>query len=99
MLHTVNISPFEKNGLDSCLRMAKAGGAVLFFEDGVIGALAGTAVADKIAARSDLKFYALGEDLAARGLGDKALVDGVEVVDYAGFVDLVAEHEASTAWL
>jgi hypothetical protein len=33
------------------------------------------------------------------GLGDAALVDGVKVVEYGGFVDLVAEREAHQAWL
>ena len=37
-LHIVNKSPFERNALDSCLRLAAKGSAVLLFEDGVIGA-------------------------------------------------------------
>ena len=100
MLHTVNKSPFERNTLDSCLRLVKAGSAVLLFEDAVVGAVAGTAVADQIAARMDeLSFYVLGPDIAARGLSEMPLIDGLTVIDYGGFVDLVAEHEASQAWL
>jgi tRNA 2-thiouridine synthesizing protein B len=100
MLHTVNKSPFERNTLDSCLRLAKAGSAILLFEDAVVGAVAGTAVADRIAARMDeLSFYVLGPDIAARGLGEMPLIDGLTVIDYGGFVDLVAEHDVSQAWL
>ena len=100
MLHTVNKSPFERNTLDSCLRLAKAGSAILLFEDAVVGAVAGTAVADQIAARMDeLSFYVLGPDIAARGLGEMPLIDGLTVIDYGGFVDLVAEHDVSQAWL
>lgn len=100
MLHTVNKSPFERNTLDSCLRLAKAGSAVLLIEDAVYGAVQGTAVAGQIAARMDqLSFYVLGPDIAARGLREAPLIDGIEVVDYGGFVDLVAEHDASHAWL
>ena len=100
MLHTVNKSPLERNTLESCLRLAKAGSAILLIEDGVYGALRGTSTADTITARmNDFKFYVLGPDMAARGLGEAPLVDGIEVVDYGGFVDLVAEHEAQQAWL
>ena len=100
MLHTVNKSPLDRNVLDSCLRLAAKGSAILLIEDGVYGALAGGQAAEKIGSRlGDFKFYALGPDLAARGLRDALLVDGVEVVDYGGFVDLVAEREAYQAWL
>ena len=100
MLHTVNKSPFERNGLESCLRLAASGSSVLLIEDGVIAALADAASAEQIAKRmGDLKFYVLGPDIDARGLGDKPLIDGVETVDYGGFVDLAAAHDAVHAWL
>ena len=100
MLHTVNKSPFERNALESCLRLAASGASVLLIEDGVVAALAGTSASDRIAGRSgDLKFYVLGPDIDARGLGDKPLIDGIEIVDHAGFVDLVVAHDAVNAWL
>jgi len=100
MLHTVNKSPLERNALDSCVRLAAKGSAILLIEDGVYGALAGSQAAEKISSRiGDFKFYALGPDLAARGLSEATLIDGIEVVDYGGFVDLAAEREAQQAWL
>ena len=100
MLHTVNKSPLDRNVLDSCLRLAAKGSAILLIEDGVYGALAGGEAAKKIGSRmGDFKFYALGPDLAARGLSETPLIDGMEVVDYEGFVDLAAESEAQQAWL
>ncbi len=100
MLHPVNKSPFERNALESCLRLAASGASVLLIEDGVIAALAGTRAGETIAGRAgDLKFYVLGPDIDARGLGDRPLADGVEVVDYGGFVDLVVAHDAVNAWL
>ena len=100
MLHTVNKSPFERNTLQSCLRLAKPGSAILLIEDGVYAALSGTAVSGEIAERlGDFSFYVLGPDIAARGLGESPLIEGVQVVDYGGFVDLVTEHEATNAWL
>jgi tRNA 2-thiouridine synthesizing protein B len=35
----------------------------------------------------------------ARGLTDMTLIDGIEVVDYEGFVDLVADRDATQSWL
>jgi tRNA 2-thiouridine synthesizing protein B len=100
MLHTVNKSPFERNTLQSCLRLAKPGSAIILIEDGVYAALLGTAVSGEIAERmGDFSFYVLGPDIAARGLGESPLIEGVQVVDYGGFVDLVTEHEATNAWL
>ena len=100
MLHLINKSPFERNALDSCLRLAKPGSALLLIEDGVYAALAKTAQAEKITGRmEDFSVYVLGPDVAARGLGDAPLIEGVTVVDYEGFVDLVAEHDVTQSWL
>ena len=100
MLHLINKSPFERNTLDSCLRLAKSGSSVLLIEDGVYAAVENAAHAEKIASRlADFSFYVLGPDVAARGLSDTPLIDGIAVVDYAGFVDLVADHEVTQSWL
>ncbi len=100
MLHTVNKSPFETSTLLSCLRHAREGDAVLLIEDGVYGALKGTTVAGEIWPRKgQLAFYVLGPDLEARGLDKSRLIDGFKVVDYGGFVDLVAEHDVTQSWL
>jgi tRNA 2-thiouridine synthesizing protein B len=100
MLHVVNKSPFERNTLESCLRLAKSGSSVLLTEDGVIGALKGTQMSEQVSAKiGDLKFYVLGADVLARGRSEGDLLDGVQTVDYGGFVDLVAEHENVQSWL
>lgn len=100
MLHTVNKSPFERNTLDSCLRMAKKGGAILLIEDGVYASLSGTAVSDKVGkATGDFSIYVLGPDLKARGMTEDRVIDGVKVVDYEGFVDLATEYSSVQSWL
>ena len=100
MLHLINKSPFDRNALDSCLRLAKAGSSVLLLEDGVYGALSKATSAEAVSERmGDLTFYVLGPDVSARGLDDKPLIDGINVVDYGGFVDLVVEHEVAQSWL
>ena len=100
ILHTVNKSPFEKNSLETCLRIAVEGSSVLFIEDGVYGAMDGTSLNGKLSdASNKLKFYVLGPDLKARGLNEKNVMDCIEIVDYEGFVDLVVKHDATHACL
>ncbi len=100
MLHTVNKSPFEKNSLDACLRLAKAGSAILLIEDGVYAAIKGSTVEEKIkAAAGDKKLYALGPDIKARGYDEGQVIDGITVVDYGGFVDLATENDKVQAWV
>ncbi len=100
LLHTVNKSPFERNTLESCLRVAAEGAAVLLIEDGVYGALDNTAVSELVKKHmGNLKFYVLGPDIEARGLGDQGLIEGIESVDYGGFVDLVEKHSATQSWM
>ena len=45
-----------------------------------------------------MKVYALQPDVDARGMAGK-LADGIGMIDYAGFVDLVAEHPNNQSWL
>lgn len=100
MLHLVNKSPTERNALDSCLRLAKSGSSVLLIEDGVYAALDSAAFAEQIKNRlGELTFYVLGPDVAARGLGDLPMIEGINVIDYGGFVDLVVEHDVTQSWL
>jgi tRNA 2-thiouridine synthesizing protein B len=99
MLHTVNKSPFEHSALDTCLRYARQGASVLLIEDGVYAAARDTALAGKMQeALKRVQVYALKPDLEARGMQNRVM-DGVRLVDYGGFVDLVVEHHAVQSWL
>jgi tRNA 2-thiouridine synthesizing protein B len=99
MLHIVNKSPFEKSTLDSCLRIAQPGHALLLIEDAVYAAARGNALEPRIRqAAQTLEIYALAPDLEARGMKDSA-IDGIRLVDYAGFVELVATHQGVQSWL
>ena len=100
LLHTVNKSPFEKSSLETCLRIAVEGSSILLIEDAVYAAMNGTALNGKLVDASNrLRLYVLGPDLEARGLRKEDVMDGIEVVDYDGFVDLVVEHDATHACL
>lgn len=91
MLFLLNHSPLTHSSLRSCLRVAPPAAALLFYEDGVLGVAAGGAVAPLLAeALRTHPVYALGPDLAARGV--RQVLDGVQVIDYDGFVALVEQH-------
>ena len=98
MLHTVNKSPYQCNTLESCLNHVGEGDVVLLIEDGVYAAVKGGRAADALSAVKGVRVCALSADVKARGLEGK-LIDGVEVVDYGGFVDLVTETDKTQAWL
>ena len=99
MLHTVNKSPFDNRALETCLRFAQPGSAVLLIEDGVYAAARDTALAGQVqVALKTVSIYALKPDVEARGMQHRVM-DGVRLVDYGGFVDLVAEHDAVQSWL
>lgn len=100
MIHTVNKSPFERNSLDSCLRLSIKGSPILLLEDGVLAATIGTSISAKVAsAMSEHPFYVLGPDLKARGINEDDIAEGITVIDYGGFVDLVVEHGTVQSWL
>jgi tRNA 2-thiouridine synthesizing protein B len=83
MLHIVNKSPTERSSLASCLAHVLPGHAVLLIEDGVYAATRGSAAAARLEARAM----------------SRACLEGVEKVDYRGFVDLVAKHPRVQSWL
>ena len=100
MLHTVNKSPFEKNSLETCLRLIEDNSSLVLIEDAVYGALKNTNIEEKITqAQSNIKLYVLGPDLKARGLDKNSLITNIEIIDYKGFVKLVAENENIQNWL
>ena len=99
MLHTINKSPFEHNTFETCLKFAQQGSAVLLIEDGIYAAAKGTAVSQQVQeALKNMSIYALKPDVEARGMQNRVM-DGVRLVDYGGFVDLVVEHNAVQSWL
>jgi tRNA 2-thiouridine synthesizing protein B len=99
MLHIVNKSPSQTRTLESCLRLAQPGHALLLIEDGVYAATTRSPAAAAVReAAVRLKLYALAPDLEARGVA-ASLLEGVTAIDYGGFVDLVAAHPATNSWL
>ncbi len=99
-LHTVNKTPFERAAMANCLARLADGDSVLIFEDGVVGARKGSAFAKALQAKMPTcEVFVLGPDAAARGISSEDLIEGVQVVDYGGFVDLAARCKRVCAWL
>ena len=96
ILHLVNKSPYDGCNLDSATSIMKDGDTLLLIEDGVYGAIKTGKAASLLAGRT---VSVLGPDLAARGISEDKLVDGVNVVDYAGFVDMVEANDNVQSWL
>ena len=97
MLHTINKSPFRSNSFKTSTRFIQPGDPVLFIEDGVYGVQAKNQFSDTI--KKILKnnpVYALFPDLDARGISK--ITDGVQSIEYEGFVDLVEKHQVNS-WL
>lgn len=95
MLHTVNKSPFETSTLETCIRFMQPGDPLLFIEDGVYAVQAGNKFAGLIEnIRKSNPVFVLQPDLTARGIS--AVTNGVQAIDYEGFVGLVEEHQVNS---
>jgi tRNA 2-thiouridine synthesizing protein B len=100
VLHIVNKSPFERNSLDTCLRLAKTDSAILLIEDGIYAVQKNSASSAKLQqAIANHPVYALQPDLQARGVNPNNMIDGISLVDYDGFVQLTTEYDKLQSWL
>ena len=100
VLHIINKSPYDRNSLDTCLRLARPDSAILLIEDGVYAVRAGSSASATLQqALEKHPVYALQPDLQARGVPTESLIDGIKLVDYDGFVELTTEYEKTQSWL
>lgn len=94
----VNKSP-SHSALQDCLQLIGDDDGLLLLEDGVYAAMSQAAVAAQLARISGrgVRLYAIGEDLAMRGLS-QAVSAFVEAIDYDGFVSLTTHYKAIQSW-
>ena len=96
MLHLVNKSPYENNNLGTASSIMQGDDELLLIEDGVYGAVK----AGKASAMLEgCTVSVMGPDLAARGISEDKLADGINVIDYNGFVELVEKNDKVQSWL
>jgi tRNA 2-thiouridine synthesizing protein B len=74
----------------------KGDDVLLLIEDAVYAAIKNSKAAALVEGRN---VSVLGPDLQARGIGADKLIDGVNIIDYAGFVDLVEANDKVQSWL
>lgn len=95
MLHLIFQSPIDPVILD---RMA-SGDVAVFLESAVLGVLQKGRVADVLSSKlNNNRLCVLSEDMAIRGILEPELVAGLEVIDYAGLVNLTIENPLIQSW-
>ena len=97
MLHLVNKSPYENSNLGTASSIMKSGDALRLIEDAVYGAVKGGKASAMLEGCSSVSV--MGPDLAARGISEDKLADGINVIDYTGFVELVENNDKVQSWL
>ena len=93
MLFTINKPILSSNAFVSALRIAPDDSPCLLYEDGVYNVLQGAeteAIVKKAAQTHPI--FAIDIDLKARGI--KNVIEGIEIISYDGFVQLLEEHDA-----
>lgn len=95
MLHLIFQSPIDIAVLD---RMG-SGDVAVFLENAVLGLLQKGKFADVLNNQLNMnRLFVLSEDMEVRGILASELVSGLEVIGYAGLVDLTVENPLITSW-
>lgn len=96
MLHVVNKSPYDANNLETATAYMQGGDTLLLIEDAIYAAIKSGKASSLLEGKN---VSVLGPDVAARGIGEDKLLEDVNVIDYAGFVDLVEANDKVQSWL
>jgi tRNA 2-thiouridine synthesizing protein B len=94
-LHVLSHSPFTDQRLHSCVRLLGDDDAILLSGDAVYAITPGTAPWQVLHA-AGIALFALAEDVQTRALPTNP---EVELLDYAGFVELTLAYEKVNSWL
>jgi tRNA 2-thiouridine synthesizing protein B len=95
MLHLIFQSPIDIAVLD---RMA-SGDVAVFLESAVLGTLQNSVLAEVLTHKlNSNRLCVLSEDMVVRGVLAAELMPGLEVIDYAGLVNLTVENPLITSW-
>ena len=89
-LHIVTRSPHGSDALGRCLQSVAQHDGVLLIEDGVYG----SAILADVVSTQTIKAYVLQADLEAR----HQRPNGLEIIDYDGFVQLCAQYSKTISW-
>ena len=95
MLHVISQSPIETAVLDRI----ETGDSIIFLENAVLRILQNGDLKEALAQlQPHCRLFVLSDELTIRGIRSEELVNGIEVIDYIGFVDLTVAHELIKTW-
>ena len=97
-LFTINSSWHQRAWLFEQLAFASSGDAVLLLEDAVLSLQSPIALTSFVAKceAKNISLCVLSNDLQQRGIENK--YKNIQLIDYAGMVDLVSQHDKQMAW-
>jgi tRNA 2-thiouridine synthesizing protein B len=95
MLHLVFQSPIET----AILERIEAGDVVVFLENAVLRVLRNGLLDEPLTQLlSTNRLCVLLEDVIVRGIAADELVEGIDVIDYAGLVELTVGNRVIQSW-
>jgi tRNA 2-thiouridine synthesizing protein B len=95
VLHLVFQSPIET----AVLERIDSGDVVVFLENAVLRVLQNSVISDTLTRQADRnRLCVLSDDIAIRGISPNELIEGLEVIDYAGLVELTVNNPVIQSW-
>ena len=95
MLHLVFQSPIEA----AVLERIDSGDVVVFLENAVLRVLQNSVISDAVTQQlGKNRLCVLSDDIAIRGISPNELIEGLEVIDYAGLVELTVNNPIVQSW-
>jgi tRNA 2-thiouridine synthesizing protein B len=95
VLHLIFQSPIES----AILERIDSGDIVVFLENAVLRTLQNSAISNTLAQQLGRnRLCVLSDDIAVRGIAPDELVQGIEVIDYAGLVELTVNNPVIQSW-
>ncbi|MCG8709644.1 sulfurtransferase complex subunit TusB [Brenneria sp. 4F2] len=95
MLHTLSHSPYHCD-IDTLIRCLGPEDALVLLQDGILAALADSAVGNRLRDAS-IPLYVLKNDTDARGLTEQ-ISDNFKLIGYNQFVQLTVKYSQHLAW-
>jgi tRNA 2-thiouridine synthesizing protein B len=95
MLHLISASPINR----AVLERIDPGSSVVFLENAVLWILGNGQLSERLSGMlAEHRLYALSADLLMRGIDADRIVQGIEVIDYQGLVELAVAHPLIQSW-
>jgi tRNA 2-thiouridine synthesizing protein B len=95
VLHLVFQSPIET----AVFERMDSGDVVVFLENAVLRVLQNSVLSDTLTRHLGRnRLFVLSDDIAIRGINPDELIKGLEVIDYAGLVELAVNNPIIHSW-